>query len=692
MEVTYDVIVIGGGPAGATAATLLAREGRKVALLEKARMPRYHIGESLLPSVLPFLEELGVMAEVERHGFHRKVGQTFVWGRDRAPWELDFRQLDVYPYAYFVERSAFDAILLANARKVGVDVHEDTSVEDLVERDGRVVGVRAQRAGSDVPWFPTAHYVIDASGQNALAARKFTQRRWVEGLRNLAIWSYWEGCGRLPDHAREHIVTVSTHDGWIWFIPLADGTTSIGVVTSDTSELRGEGAGVDLGGYYERAIESAELVGELTRGARRVQPLRTQRDWSYCASRFHGPGFVLAGDAAAFIDPILSTGVHLAMSGGYLAAVATHSALAEPEHAATYFQYFQRSYAAIYRDLLTQVRYFYRVEAFRDSIFWKSKRILRVDPRLDGSLAFVFITSGLARHVISESPHDLAAQAHTAFASKLGGDEKSAAYRPSAAHRALAGDGRLVVTGADGRLLRIEQDGLRLRLAPGDDAAYAARPSATAFLVEVARGSDGLPAGYLLVERERPGLPEGTRVARGFAVLTRPYPGGDGALLGAAADAVLAAIEDSTQSGIVELENDVLETLESIGGETWDLARPAPLGDASRALFPVVAEFARGEGEPALWVVAGARRAPEAHDNPRWRGRLVDVDYRTDGSDDASTAALVEAAIAGVRGVDVRAEDVASALDGVAVAWASGVATPAGWALRGVRRVDAAGA
>ena len=240
-EPDYDVLVLGAGPAGTTAAALLAREGRSVALLEKERGPRYHIGESLLPSVLPFLEELGVADEVARHGFQRKVGQTFVWGRGRTPLVLDFRQLDVYAYAYFVERAQFDALLLRNAARLGVEVHEGVTVEDiLTDADGRVCGVQARR-GDGESWSPTARFVVDATGQNALLARRSGERQYVEGLRNVAIWSYWEGAGRLPTPTDEHIITVSTETGWIWFIPLQDGRTSVGVVTSDASELRGAG-------------------------------------------------------------------------------------------------------------------------------------------------------------------------------------------------------------------------------------------------------------------------------------------------------------------------------------------------------------------------------------------------------------------------------------------------------------------
>ena len=402
----YDVAVIGGGPAGTTAAALLAREGRRVVVVEREKHPRYHIGESLLPSVLPFLEELGCMREVEAAAFQRKTGQTFSWGDDRTPWSLDFRQLDVYPSALFVERQDFDHILWRNAARLGADVREGAAVDDVLTEGGRVCGVTV-REGDGPPRPLTARYVIDASGQGALLARRHGTRRWVKGLRNLAVWSYWRGAGRLPPPGDEHILTEAIDEGWVWFIPLRDGVTSVGVVTVDWDPQRAADVRDDLAGWYERTVRASAFVGPHLAGAERVEGVRAQRDWSYCSTRFHGPGYCLAGDAACFVDPILSTGVHLAMTGGYLAALATHSALARPHQEAAYMRYFQRAYGTTYRELLTQVRYFYRVQAHRESIFWRSKRILEVDPRLDGSLAFLFLNSGLARHVTARHPHDI---------------------------------------------------------------------------------------------------------------------------------------------------------------------------------------------------------------------------------------------------------------------------------------------
>ncbi|MEZ4390965.1 MAG: tryptophan 7-halogenase [Polyangiales bacterium] len=677
----FDVVVIGSGPAGSTAAALLAREGRRVALLERQRLPRYHIGESLIPSVLPFLEELGVADEVRAAGFQRKVGQTFVWGRDRTPWVLDFGELDVYPSAYFVERGDFDHLLARNAARLGAELLEGVTVRGTIREGARVVGLRAERDGAPVE--VRARYVIDASGQDAVLAHELTERRYIEGLKSLAVWSYWEGAARLPGDATDHIVTVSTPTGWVWFIPLSPERTSVGVVTSDWSALRGE-APASLDAFYTAALQGVEIVPGLLRDARRCADVRSARDWSYCASRFAGEGYFLAGDAACFIDPILSTGVHLAMSGGYLAALAANSALAEPQLEAAFAQYFQRSYGAIYRELLAQVRHFYRVEAWREDVFWKSKRIVDADPRLEGSLAFVFLTSGLARHVTAAAPHDVATQARAAFASKLSGDARETAYAPRAAARALS-DGRgVVLRASDGRLLRASQEGLRLRLTPCPDAGITERPPSSAFAIEVS-DRDGLPLGVLLVEALRPDLPERARRVRGLAVTPRPYRwrDADRATLDDAAARCARVIAESHDDDLDALREGLPRALRAESDPAWDVTSPAPLSDLADAA-PVLLELAR-DGALSLRVTVSVRRAPEAHENPYWRGRLVDVDYHLQPADAPLPTEALRGVIEVLRALEGRCDDASAALVACPAALANYARGP--WRVTGARRM-----
>ncbi|MEZ4409270.1 MAG: NAD(P)/FAD-dependent oxidoreductase [Polyangiales bacterium] len=692
----FDVAVIGGGPAGSTTAALLAREGRRVVVIDRDRWPRYHIGESLLPGVLPFLEELGAKEAVEALGFHRKTGQTFRWGKDRTPWRLDFRELDVYPYAYFVERADFDHALLQNAKRLGAELREETSAEGvLVDPSGRVRGVNTRGPDGEARAV-TARYVVDASGQVALLAKRFDTRRWVKGLRNLAVWSYWEGTVTPPSPEDEHIFTVSIPDGWVWFIPLRNGRVSVGVVTVDWTRERAAQPRDerDLDGWYERTARGAETIGEMLSGGRRVEPVRAQRDWSYCTTRFHGPGYCLAGDAACFIDPILSTGVQLAMTGGYLAALAVNSALGEPAREAAFFRYYQQAYLATYREQLTQVRYFYRTEAHRESVFWKSKRLLRVDPQLDGALAFVFLNSGLARHVTAEHPHDLPGQARAAFSSLRDAPEaRPVAYRPATpdARRQLVPPGDFAVTeGPDRRLYGVSQRGLTLTLTlePLRSPRWSQRPEGTALLFEVASSPASDPVGTVTVERDRDDLPHGVARHGGLAATTRAYrwmkP--HEALLRRAAEDLLA-LADSTD--LAALDTRVRASFTEASARGWSLARLPPVDRLALVEHPVSAELRRESDGAAVWVIAQARRRPEAHESPFARTRFVDLDYSSGAGErlDDDALAAVESVAVATRDALRAASTLPEAIDLCQTVFARAEGVPAGWRLASVRRV-----
>ncbi len=505
----WDVIVIGAGPAGSSVATYLAREGHRVLLLERERLPREHIGESLLPGVLPYLDALGVREQVEREGFVRKEGQTFIWGRDRTPWELDFRELDAHPYAFFVERARFDEILARRAEACGAELREGCAVREIMFDEGRAVGVVARIDGRDVTL--GARFVVDASGQSALVARGAKLRRLVRGLKSVALWSYFRGARRLPGHRAAHIFTVSVPAGWVWCIPLREDRMSVGLVTSAPRPGAAGRAAADQ--RYLDTLKATRPVWDLLEGAERVAPISRARDWSYRATRTSGPGIFLCGDAACFVDPILSTGVHLAMTSARWAAACIHSALREPRHEPILRAFYEDQYRTTFRELLAQVQAFYRFEGRRDAVYWQSKRILGMGHGVPENLAFLFVTAGLLRNAATPSPNAPA----EGVLRELG--DRTAVAALSAAD-ALRPKRPLAVGGAErARLVTLRSSGLLLELVPYEPRRVHDRPRGTYATLEVTDERGPLALAVL----ERSGAGDAAGAGRWRASMV-PYP------------------------------------------------------------------------------------------------------------------------------------------------------------------------
>lgn len=386
-----DAIVIGGGPAGSVAAGFLARQGLRVALFERERFPRYHIGESLLSATMPILEGLGVMPAIEAAGFVRKPGGTFIWGAHAEPWSFAFADdPGGRPHAFHVVRAEFDHLLLRHAAGLGVAVHEEHRVEE-VAFDGalnHVVAIAADGARVEA----TAPWVIDASGQQALLGRRDQLRRFDPFFKNLAVFGYWREAERLDGAVAGNILSAAFADGWFWFIPLHDGTTSVGAVV-DAARFAGA-AGGDATPLYERLVADCAPVAARLRHATRVGPVRVIRDYSYCSTRFHGPGFLLAGDAACFIDPVFSTGVHLACLSGYLAAQTVAATLGGAAPAPAALDDYDRRYRAAFDRYLRFLYFFYDHHADPDSYFWTARKILAPTQALEARTAFVRLISG----------------------------------------------------------------------------------------------------------------------------------------------------------------------------------------------------------------------------------------------------------------------------------------------------------
>lgn len=436
MRERTKVLVVGGGPAGATAAGLLARRGFEVVVMERERFPRYHIGESLLPSLLPVLDVLGAREAIERHGFVRKTGAFYGWGGQE--WALRFDEPGrEAPHSFQVVRAEFDQLLLEHARRQGADVREGTRVRRVALREGGAVSAswvaedgrstgngdgRRSEDGSGSSGDIDFSCMVDASGRaGVLGARQLGARKVHDVFRNVAVWGYWSGAALVPEAPEGAIGVFSLPDhGWFWAIPLHDGTLSVGLVTDKRSFNQARGRLGSIDAVYHEALGQCPVLGRMLDGARQVSALKTETDYSYTADAFCGPGYYLAGDAACFLDPLLSTGVHLAMYGGLLSAAAITAVLHGQVDETAARAFYQAAYRNAYERLLILVGAFYRIHEGRDAYFRQAQTLSHRDRhglRLHES--FLNIITG------AEDLHDAQAESiellHTKLRSPLDG-------------------------------------------------------------------------------------------------------------------------------------------------------------------------------------------------------------------------------------------------------------------------------
>ncbi len=414
----WDLIVVGGGPAGTTVAAIAARGGMRVLLLEADVHPRVHVGESLLPGIMPILERMGALAEVEAAGFTPKTGTThWQWGATPR-WDLWFSDTDAYDHAYLVDRARFDEILFTAAAAAGAVTHSHAAARTFLWEGERCVGLR-WRARGETEDHESYGPVVDASGQAALLARHLGLRENIAGLQHQASWAHFENAGRLPAPREHQALFVAERDHWLWLFPLTPTRASVGMVRLDPGDAREDDD--SRAARFEAAVQGSPLFSGVLGAAERVTPVRTQRDWSYRMARVAGPGWLLVGDAAGFIDPVLSTGVFLAMHAGFHAAellLAQHRGELDAE---TVTRRYQQHHAELFGDLLRMVRFYYQQTLRREDYFWESKRILlREDTELRPQKAFLILTSGLVRNLAYEAVTDAAAARH---ATQLGADD-----------------------------------------------------------------------------------------------------------------------------------------------------------------------------------------------------------------------------------------------------------------------------
>jgi len=322
-----DVAVIGGGPAGSTAAALLARRGYKVIALEKARHPRFHIGESLLPMNLPLFERLGVLDKVRALGVF-KAGADFEADNERGYNTFAFARAigKSPPHAYQVWRQDFDQMLYEHARKCGADAREGHEVLAVGQSGPRAtrLEVRTDDGGS---YFIQARYLVDASGRDAFLAARRKLRRKNRRHQSAAIFGHFRGAqARLGEDAGNISIYRFDH-GWMWMIPLPDGVMSVGAVCRPEYLKQRKGRTVE---YLLDTLKQNQRLWQRMQHAALIGEVRVTGNYSYDSTCMGGPGWVLVGDAFAFLDPVFSSGVYLAMSGAESAAAVVDTALREP--------------------------------------------------------------------------------------------------------------------------------------------------------------------------------------------------------------------------------------------------------------------------------------------------------------------------------------------------------------------------
>jgi halogenation protein CepH len=404
MTTPPSVLVLGGGPAGATSAAVLARHGAQVNLFEKSRFPRHHVGESLQPATFRLLDQhLGIGGRFADAGFARKYGAVYVWGESREPWSVLFddrleRDLDGldeagllagdYEHAWQVDRATFDHMLLQAARDEGAQVTERAEATQILQEGGRVVGAEVRLPDGSTEEV-RADFVLDCTGQRCLVGRALGQTRLVSDLQATATYGYYDGAGGVPGPLGRHVqVVVSTPEGWAWFIPTSPTRTSVGVVCNSREKL--------TRARFEEIVAAADLPiagGTPVEGER--GPLRFSRDWSFTHKRFAGPGWFLVGDAACFVDPILSGGVDFAVREGCAVALAVLQAhdAAGPSAGEVVARYDQRLRAE-YRAYLKLARYWYGNNRSVDGLFWTAHESVHATNVATPMRAFVYLTPG----------------------------------------------------------------------------------------------------------------------------------------------------------------------------------------------------------------------------------------------------------------------------------------------------------
>ncbi len=329
LEDNYDVIVVGGGPAGATTGALVAEHGHKTLVLDRSPFPRFHVGESLIPETYWPLQRLGLIDKLKQSAFPQKYSVQFVSDGSKisAPFYFhDHKDCDS-SRTWQVVRGEFDNMLLQNASDKGATTHTAAQVVEILFEGDRAVGVRVLLGEEKIEKTIKCTVVVDASGQSAFLANRLKLKEQDELLRKATVWTYYKGALRDPgrDEGCTIIMQTEGKNSWFWYIPLPDDVVSIGC-TGNLKYMFGGKGRLPAGEIFQRELTKCSALQDRLKDAERVHDYFTTKDFSYKSQEAAGEGWVLTGDAFGFIDPVYSSGVFLAMKSGEFAADAIHDA------------------------------------------------------------------------------------------------------------------------------------------------------------------------------------------------------------------------------------------------------------------------------------------------------------------------------------------------------------------------------
>jgi flavin-dependent dehydrogenase len=392
MSERYDVVIVGGGPGGSSLAGLCAQNGRRVVVLEQDRHPRFHIGESLLPMSCEVFDKLGLRERLDER-FLKKYGAKFFCSDTGRENDYLFSEAfdHRYEHAYQVPRAEFDQLLFLRAAELGAEMREGWRVSEVLFEGDRAVGVKArpvleavahgvgdgtvreasERALGEVQEL-RAPLIVDATGRGSLLASRFSQKKRLPQLDQTALFAHYKGVPRDPGLREGHIWIIVYKHGWFWVIPFKNGVTSVGTVMSREWASQRK-PGEPLNDFMDRTIAESSVAKERLAKAERLVDVRTTADFSYAVGRVAGLGWLCVGDACGFIDPLFSTGAHLAIKGADVAAETIETLFAKPDAASETLARYERVVKSAAGMFLGVVQAFYG-GTFRELLFEQPQR------------------------------------------------------------------------------------------------------------------------------------------------------------------------------------------------------------------------------------------------------------------------------------------------------------------------------